>query len=481
MYIFLASRAIFSSKSRLCAAKSCYIIAPMSIEREDCRRPFEDTKKAYRSAYETLVGDSLATLASPLLRKVAAEESRLLVHSRKMKDGEETESHAQGESDVIAFNLGRESVPVALPVGYRGRKGAPENRHNMAQTYLFADESLEEVGGLYKMTREGVRQQVKAAARQMLRAAPQDGLPIETLNFTKPKSDHSRDRHSLAHGGLAVRIMAAVKRGATYDELIRGGYTPGQLASARKILAGRQQPVDVPRRTKDWRPVLELLANPQTEREAICKLIWEVPDYVFRRYPGVFVDLGEVARGAGLYPRLQRNQRNDLDFIANYLEWQNEPVGHAVYGVKSGKQKGGRWHYFFTLKRYQEEIKQLFLLAEGPRFDKMRRVSIRVIGPMPEKMPTTYDLSGRRVKGVTIKSYSRVLDLLGPYGISYGFQLRSLNINLKDLIGPNPPVSVFSWWSGFYVADVNRRALGVHLGKALRHYTLINRIIGVDE
>src|SRR3989338_190499 len=110
----------------------------MSKEREKPKRSFEDTQKAYRTAYETLVEGQLEASVSPMMRKIAVEESRLLTDLQRMKDGKGTKSDAQKVSGVIAFNLGRLSVPVALPVNYQGRKRVPENRHNMAQTYLFS-------------------------------------------------------------------------------------------------------------------------------------------------------------------------------------------------------------------------------------------------------------------------------------------------------------------------------------------------------
>lgn len=442
---------------------SADIIAPMSAERQGSR-PFEDTKKAYGSAYETLVDRLLAEPDSPLSRKIAAEESRLSDHLRKMKDGRGTGSDAEGDSDVIAFNLGRHCVPVALPVNYRGRKGAPENRHNLAQRYLFGDQSLEEVGGSYGLTRERVRQQVKAATRAVLGAAPQADLQFETLNFRKPPSDRLRDKLSRARGGATVGIMEALKGGATYDELIAMGYNETQLSNARRRLAERQKPVDVPRLVEDWAPILAQLANPQTDRALACKLIKLVPRGVYQNHPEIFVDLSEVARGAGLYPR---GSWKGISFMANYLELQKQPVGRAVYEVKSGRQKGLR-HCFFTLRRCEEEIRQLLFSAEGPRFDKMRQAPIRVIGPKPEKMPNTIDLEGRRVKGVKIRQYSGVFDLLGPYGITGRRQLPSLKTNLEDLIGPNPPVSVFSLWNGFFVANVDKQALGLHLARRLQ-------------
>lgn len=441
---------------------SACIIASMP-EREDAKRPFADTQKAYQLAYETLVSGLLEEPASSLARKIAAEESRLGVHLRKMKNGQETESSPQVDSDVIAFNLNGLSVPVALPVNYRGRKGASENRHNIAQTYLFSDLLLKEVGSFYnKMTRERARYQVKAGTRQILHAMPQ-GSPFENLNFKKPLSDRVRDKMSTSLGGYIVPLKEALAGGATYDELRRMGYDSLKLSSARKILAERQQPAVVPRAIKDWGPTLALLASPETDRKKVCKLIKEVSPDAHQKYPEVFVALSEVARKAGLYPRLGKM---DISFLANYLELQNEPVGDAVREVKSGKQKGFN-HYFFTIKRFEDEIKQLFLQAVGPRFDQMRVAPIRVIGPVPEKMPNMTDLMGRRVKGVRVSKYSPFFNLLAPYGITHSGQLRRLNVSLEDLVGQNPPVSVFKDSNQFLVADVDRRTLGVHLGKEL--------------
>jgi len=192
----------------------------MSAEREDSnsKRPFKDTQEVYRTAYETLVGPLLEAPDSPLSRKIAVEQNRLMAHLQKVEDREETESQAQKGNEVIAFNLEGLSVPVALPVDYRGRKRAPENRHNIAQIYFFGDKSLEEIGGFYKLTRARVHQQVEAATCQMLRAVPQAGLPLEKLNFRRPLSDRLRDKLSLARGGVTVGIMEALKGGATYDE-----------------------------------------------------------------------------------------------------------------------------------------------------------------------------------------------------------------------------------------------------------------------
>lgn len=409
------------------------------------KRTFEDTKRAYRKAYEQVVGDRLREMG-------LSWEADLSIVG------------IDGELSVRAGKNSKNEILIFSPVKGRPlRKRDSSNKHSITQIYLFdPDKSLEEIGSHYKITRERVRQQVKKGVLGILAEAK---IPIEPneLSFRKPLkplSDAVKDRLSSFHGGVMLRIKEAVGSGVSLPDLRKMGFNENQINDARKRLSKRENPICVPRTTKDWREIRRILQNTSTPRVVLCERIKQIDKtpYNNRKPNNIFESISGLARKSGLYPR---DSKGDIKFIAEHLASQNFPVGVSTRELKSGKHKGKVQTDRFGLKRLEEEGIILLRSAKGERFEKMRKPPIVVVGPVPDKMPTTMDLQKKN-------NHSSIFPLLKTYNINSTNTLRGLGISLSELITNNPPVAVFKMSKDLSVANSDRDRLQEFLGRRLQ-------------
>lgn len=388
-------------------------------------RPFSDTQALYRKAVGNLIDE----------RGAIVDSDSVFIPTSGYKGK-------------------RRDIPLAIPVNKTDLPGRLKS-HNMTQIFLYGPETLLEVGKMFDVTRQNVDQSTKSAVENALVLSTQSGSPLRDLNFIKP----------LGIRGSVADVRSALIQGATYKDL-RRDFSKVQISTARKRLSGTG--IHVPRGNKDWGPILALLADSATDRIVVRELIQDVGVDIYSRYSGgsggkraIFVDIYEIAKKADMHPRYLRG---DVSFIAEYLFSECLPIGIAMYEVKSGKQKGVQVYHFTTIN-FPDEAVRLLGQARGERFDQMRIPTVKVLGPRPTEVPNTNILKKRK------QDFPSLFSLLRPFEIVNPSQLKARGISLGDLIGENPPKTVFKQGNNFFVDRANAEAMGEYLGERLRQLT----------
>lgn len=421
------------------------------MSKEGQPRPFKDTQEAYRQAVESLI----------------------VQHSSIFHDDERIWEESQAGVIVEVPNAtsirrlnGRHKleVPLSVPID---RKQLPMSlrNHNMTQVYLFGDETQGSVSEVFDIdiTGERVRQIVKASIQNVLEVSPQEGLDFDSLNFRKPLSDTNKER--IYGRGVYGGIRILVESGATYEDLIKQGFNHSQIAGARHMLSKRESQISIPYYSSytRWEEIIRLLKDSSTSKLIVRELILEINRSTYAKYskdvpgrPAVFMNIYRIARKAGLYPRLNKA---DVSFVADYLASKCIPVGSVEGELKSGKRKGYTLRYYFTIPLFVDEAVRVLQTARDERFDQMRIPTVKAVGPQLDRMPTTNDLKG--------EGYSGVFFLLKNFGINNVSQLKDLGISLTDLVGKNPPVTVFFSSQGLFVEISEAEKLEQYLAERL--------------
>lgn len=286
--------------------------------------PFSETRRIYREGVENLIRSMLDDPESELSRRLGAGDAAFVDAGNERGRGGR-----------------RRLIPIALPIDYKLERGNPENAHNMTQLYLNGvgkfDQTLQEVGNYYSVTRQAVQQAITTATHDAFKNSQTQPYGFEDLTFDNPSS-HIDERVLVL---TDPEVDRAVKR-----ELIK------------VITVGVKQYY-----SKD--------------RQNIS---------------AVFVDVSEVAREAGFYQRLRKG---DSSFLAEYLDSRSIPVGEVQQVIENGKQKGSVNNYRFILVADREEAIDILKGAEGERFEQMRKNPVRSYGPKFLNLPNTTQLRDR--------------------------------------------------------------------------------------
>lgn len=180
------------------------------MSKEGQPRPFSDTQKAYLNAAQKIVGDILAHPHNTLSQKLKYEEAKI------------------GECEPIMVRVKGRKMPISLPIDYSFRKYKRRNNHNVAQLYLFGDqtpEEIEELTGAFSAVLS-----TQSATRAILERAPQDELEYASLNFVKPSSEESI---RAADERLVRRILEKIQETVSQTTYAFLGPTPEIMPTAR--------------------------------------------------------------------------------------------------------------------------------------------------------------------------------------------------------------------------------------------------------
>lgn len=354
------------------------------------------------------------------------------------------ESLIEGNDSIYISTGGKAKIPIALSI--EGQIAIPRafRAHNTAQLYIFGETlTLEDVGEMTGYTHERVRQITKERFAELVDTT-------EGFNFRKP----------LFEQRVISRLKEEVKAGASYSELREKGFEGYQIRYARKIIEGREDEFEIPQPSPKWEDTLLQLSDPEVDMEIKKELIRQIDRHAYQRHQTLFMDVSAVAREAKLWPR---SRHGDIAFLADYLDSLGVPIGIDELEVKNGKQKRIlRQH--FTLISLRDSIVELFKQAQGERFDAMRKPTVIVLGPQPERIPTTFDLRKK-----DRQNFSTLLPLLILYGVTNSYQLKILSTSLADLIGNNPPATIFRMSDGdLFVSLGDINIIGEYLGERLR-------------
>ncbi|MEX2007866.1 MAG: hypothetical protein WD992_03775 [Candidatus Levyibacteriota bacterium] len=385
----------------------------MPAERE--LRPFLDTQLAYRQEVEKLVSQIPSITASD---GFVGDESP--------------------DSTSIKINNQRNEIPLSLSIEGPSSIPAYLKAHNTTQIDLYTQGlSREDAGKFSGITRERVRQVTKQSFIALVGSA-------QGFNFRKP----------LFEQRVGNILKEEVRAGASYQDLRRKGFSSRQIQNVRAT----NEDIDLPQAESKWEGLLKQLSDPEVDLDKKGELIKQVPLWVYFYRPEHFIDIYDVSKQAGIWPR---KLRGGTSFLAEYLESCGIPIGIAEQRLKRGKHKGNVLRYHFTLIFLKDEVVELLNQAQGDKFDLMRRKPIEVIGPTPDNLPSTTDIARRR------EDYETVFSLF--YGVTTSNRLRGDGIRVEDVIGNNPPVPVFRITSKtrFYVRKADAETLKKYLKERL--------------
>lgn len=329
--------------------------------------PFSETQRIYRDGVENLIRPMLDDPKSELSRKLEVGEAAFV------DTGNDGGSRRK-----------RRLIPIALPIDYKPQTLQPENAHNMAQIYLNGDyefdETLQEVGDYFSVSKQAVKSGINTAVFDVFPLV-QNEVSFESLNFAKPLTDLSKDRFSAAQGGILLKMRNLVQDGADFKKLREAGFTYQQISNVRQSLAKRQESTTIPRGLKSWNDVLGVLNDPETDRVVKSELILDIPIGTYNLYSKkvkgkepIFISVSEVAKKAGL--DLNKYKR-DSEYLVEYLASRCIPIGYVEKVVHSGDQEGNIHRYRFVLFADLGECVRIFEDAEGERFERMRRDTLK--------------------------------------------------------------------------------------------------------
>lgn len=446
--------------------------------------PFSETQRIYREGVENLIRPMLDDPQSFLSSQLTLESAALAKHLGIDNDGDLT-SHDRARARGVFVVVGNEAttplrlIPIALPIDYQPLKRKAENSHSMAQIYLNKayrndgnqlteiDETLQQIGDYYFVTREAVRQNIKSAFGDVLSNSENSDKSIVSYEFRKPWSEASKDRASASQSGKLIKIKQLLVEGANNKTLRGAGFSFRDIDGVRRTLKRRQSEVRVPysESYKRWSQTIAVLCDLGIDRSVKRELIKDIPRGVYGRFskvgknllPPIFINVSEVARKVGFFPV---TQRGDQGFIALFLEENCIPLGEAEVIVPSGKQKGeGRRYRFILASDFDEAVNKLES-ANGERFDAMRKNPVSWYGPKPEIIPNTTQFKNP-------EKLTSILPLLSVYGINTGIQLTARNLDFSHLM-PEPPVTVYREGTRWKVGKDDAEMLQKYLGEQLR-------------
>lgn len=302
-------------------------------------------------------------------------EAALSYPNSKLAQKLQEEADSIGNNNVLTPNepiyipIGKHLLPIALPIDYKPEKRSRENRHNVAQMYLFGeeDELLDGIAEIYDAKRQGINLHVRHGVLDMLHLLPPEASPTElTIKKTQAR-------------GTVLQIKSAARKGLSYEELREQGFSDVSITQARKSKSQIDFPVSIPERPEKvwtWQTVMENLQNPNTERSLAITELAKVSRGIQQAYtkekngqPALFITISSIAHEAGL--RINQ-RRSDATFLFEYLKEKGLPVGVAENILYPGTDREKRQRYYFTTKWFRDEAVALLQKAEGEYFTTMR-------------------------------------------------------------------------------------------------------------
>lgn len=247
---------------------------------------------------------------------------------------------------------------------------------NIVGIYFGSPAALEDLGRMYGVTRERIRQLVKKSMEHLwLSCLPETQalFPFGELELRKPLTQKSRERISEAHGGKSVLINRELQAGKSIREIQKEkGISRQQIKGSRHVL--REWSTAVPFFRTPHSQNLELeknLKNAEKDQEK-----QEVLSQVKRRFyqdhvkgeNSLLIASTNIALEAGLSLGFQRqNRRIFIESLKNV----GFPMGEITEKRMSRTGKEMIATYHFILARDKERAKRIVL--SDPNLQRFRR------------------------------------------------------------------------------------------------------------
>jgi len=374
------------------------------MERE--KRPFEDTKQFVRDVYEDMY-----------LGELPLDSSQIDFGRPYRKTGE---IYFQAEFGTTVMRAGDEIPLLMMPINGKpdSRTKTSKRRPNAALLYIFADpktefepfQSREEIGKLYGVTYEQIRQDVSKNLEDLHKVVGEDlkqEYPLRDLITRRPHTLSSRINRSLSHGGSSLEIRQMVKEGSPTKDINRE-YGANKVSAARQTLRrwGMEAPPHTPQ--KDYGEIIRKVKDPDTTIEELRELIREfdnegsISRYSAKKPGGVILSVSNLQFEAWG----NRNYRKTKDAY-RILKDAGIPV-HTftqAQNYKSGRTAIGRYFITFNVTK-EETLKVLRDNSSGNRHIPVEQIA----GEALESIPNTNQLFGTR-KGEWERVFSRQFGL----------------------------------------------------------------------
>lgn len=300
---------------------------------------------------------------------------------------------------------------------------------NVMAAYLLTPADLEDVGELYGITREGVRQSVVHGMHDLWEASSAE---------TKAKFDGnvpvSKERGKLTH--RQFRTIRALLKGETPKAL---GLSEGVITFLRNKT--QKLEIEIPgiqRKTTNRKEIFEKFKNLTVDEEikevlerkgrVLYEMQLSLPDS-----EKLVLSVREAARGFVYYLRNSK-------FFVNALKEAGIPV--AIF-------PGGRGETHIIAGQHLEQAKEVF--RNDPNLEEFKTPRVQqVAGPKVSEMPSTFRL--------TKNDFKRPRHILRELGIEFIKGFRT-----SDFLGEDCPVTVFKYRSEYYFAAKDESALKEYL------------------
>lgn len=319
---------------------------------------------------------------------------------------------------------------------------------NILGTYFASRATLAEVGGIYGLTGERIRQIIEKGIEYLWNQSSKDTrvtFPLDNILKSKGPSIFKSLRQSETRGGSTLRIYQFVKGGRSIEEIINEiGVSKNNLqASLRRMKGWGLDVPEVETSHSRLRSLAEKLTKPSlTDQEARELLSRATINFYLSHSQGenpLFASGGAFLRSLGLHFK-----NNDFPLLLQVLRDNNVPIGKVNTHTKTGPQKGIKSYYFILTVHHERALQALLSDQRSQKF--LHNPVKQIYGP-ESTIPTTTQIVKKR-------KLSRVGEVFRMLGITYRGNVTQ-NIDLLA----NCPVPIYEYDGQFFFPSEQQEAL----------------------
>lgn len=341
-----------------------------------------------------------------------------------------------------------EGAHLTTPPGMNSERWA--NYRNIFGTYILSHATLGQVGKIYGISRERVRQINEIVLKKLF---PENKISIKKEVKYLPKE------WLLVKDNLGTEIVEFLEQGLSTDQILSCFDTRSSRTEAIKVLRMlREMDFDIKRIKKSHGEYLriqqELLKEDLSDGQ-IQSLLDQINSMQGIQFllptRKAVIPIRDVLLSVGFHYRI-----NKAEVFYDALIDAGIPFGMAENIVQTGPQKGRRWYYFIAAQHRQRAEKAL---QTNPDLVKFLENPVKQINGPKTKIPTTTEIMGRR----GVLSFASILS---EFGI--GRSKKSIEIKLALEASNETPMFTYSQTQGFYILEADlqkvRSFIKDHLG-----------------
>lgn len=350
----------------------------------------------------------------------------------------------------------RKNTLTELPLNYfatlhdkkpREERGTLSVKQNNATLlYVFADvnskdepyQSLEEIGDLYGLTRERIRQITRKNLSRLRTIASQElksEYPTTVLDVKRESTVKVSRKMSGGSGGVALNIENDLSEGKSTEELVKK-YGRGRVLKSKKILESWNSPTpDIESQYRHLAKRIEKLSDVNTPREELVSEMKKLERGALAYSRGensIFLPVSSVQQEAWNNKNV-RNVRIVLEML--------EKAGFPVVSIKGNATTAG--NYNLILSRMKDEAVEI--LKKAP--DIYKKTIVTKLGgkDISETPPTSTSFASRK-KHDEKNHFADIHELLASSGIDINsYKLRKV---FSEEFFQDSPIPVYRYDRG---------------------------------